>query len=162
MSMLARGMLELGCGTAPTPGYIHHDRRGHSPHVEVVHDLDKLSWPWLDAGCAEILALDVFEHLHLMPEVCNEPSAVRGARSRNASNAIFAFSPASIFRLVPFVILLRRNGSESIDWLKDFGGGNRQSSLRQDLQSRRSIRCRTPARRRRKQAHCGTVISSSR
>jgi hypothetical protein len=70
MSMLARRMLELGCGTAPTPGYIHHDRRGHSPHVEVVHDLDKLPWPWLDAGCAEILALDVFEHLHLMPEVC--------------------------------------------------------------------------------------------
>jgi hypothetical protein len=59
--------LELGCGTAPTPGYMHHDRRRHSPHIEVVHDLDMLPWPWADASHTEILGLDVFEHLHLMP-----------------------------------------------------------------------------------------------
>src|SRR5260221_6456805 len=45
-----------------------HDRRRHAPHVDVVHDLDALPWPWPDASCDEILALDVFEHLHLMPE----------------------------------------------------------------------------------------------
>jgi hypothetical protein len=28
--------LELGCGTVPTPGYVHHDRRKHSPHIDVV------------------------------------------------------------------------------------------------------------------------------
>jgi hypothetical protein len=60
--------LELGCGTLPTAGYVHHDRRRHSPHVDVVHDLNKLPWPWEDESCEEILGLDVFEHLHLMPE----------------------------------------------------------------------------------------------
>lgn len=59
--------LELGCGTAPTPGYLHHDRRRHSAHVDVVHDLDDLPWPWPDRAFEEILGLDVFEHLHLMP-----------------------------------------------------------------------------------------------
>ena len=62
--------LELGCGKAPTPGYVYHDKRRHSPHVEFAHDLDVLPWPWRDTSCEEILALDVFEHLHLMPEVC--------------------------------------------------------------------------------------------
>jgi hypothetical protein len=33
-----------------------------------VHDLDFLAWPWPDESCEELLALDVFEHLHLMPE----------------------------------------------------------------------------------------------
>jgi len=60
--------LELGCGTAPTPGYVHHDRWRHAPHVEVEHDLNVLPWPWPDGSCAEILGLDVFEHLRLMPE----------------------------------------------------------------------------------------------
>jgi len=60
--------LELGCGTAITPGYVHHDRRQHSTHIDITHDLDQLPWPWEDASCEEILALDVFEHLHLMPE----------------------------------------------------------------------------------------------
>jgi len=61
-------LLELGCGTAPTPGYVHHDRRMHAPHVDVTHDLEVVPWPWPDASCGEILGLDVFEHLHLMPE----------------------------------------------------------------------------------------------
>jgi hypothetical protein len=47
---------------------VHHDRRKHSPHIEVAHDLDVLPWPWPDGSCEEILGLDVFEHLHLMPE----------------------------------------------------------------------------------------------
>jgi hypothetical protein len=60
--------LELGCGTVPTAGYVHHDRRRHAPHVDIVHDLNELPWPWGDESCEEILGLDVFEHLHLMPE----------------------------------------------------------------------------------------------
>jgi predicted SAM-dependent methyltransferase len=40
----------------------------HSPHIDVTHDLDAVPWPWSDASCDEILGLDVFEHLHLMPE----------------------------------------------------------------------------------------------
>ncbi len=60
--------LELGCGTQPSQGYTHHDRRKHSPHVDVDHDLNSVPLPWSDASCEEVLALDVFEHLHLMPE----------------------------------------------------------------------------------------------
>lgn len=60
--------LELGCGTAPTPGFVHHDKRRHSPHIDFEHDLEQLPWPWPDGSCTEILGLDVFEHLHLMPE----------------------------------------------------------------------------------------------
>src|SRR5262245_46645576 len=60
--------IELGCGRTPTPGYIHHDRKKHAPHVDVVHDLDVLPWPWESESCDEILGLDVFEHLHRMPE----------------------------------------------------------------------------------------------
>jgi hypothetical protein len=56
--------LELGCGKAPTLGYVHHDR---AAHVDVAHDLDVLPWPWPDGAFTEILGLDVFEHLHLMP-----------------------------------------------------------------------------------------------
>lgn len=59
--------LELGCGMQPTPGYVHHDRRMHSAHVDITHNLDDLPWPWADNFFQEILALDVFEHLHLMP-----------------------------------------------------------------------------------------------
>jgi SAM-dependent methyltransferase len=59
--------LELGCGKAPTPGYLHHDLTRHSPHVDVAHDLDEMPWPWPDAAFEEVLGLDVFEHLHAMP-----------------------------------------------------------------------------------------------
>ncbi len=64
----ALGKLELGCGMSPTDGYTHHDRVLHSDHVEIAHDLNVLPWPWADNSLGEILALDVFEHLHLMPE----------------------------------------------------------------------------------------------
>lgn len=60
--------IELGCGKAPTPGYVHHDRLAHSPFIDVAHDLNQIPWPWADASLDEILGLDVFEHLHLMPE----------------------------------------------------------------------------------------------
>lgn len=60
--------LELGAGRQPTPGYIHHDKRRHSPDIDVAHDLDVLPWPWEDNSCDEILAQDVFEHLQIMPE----------------------------------------------------------------------------------------------
>jgi predicted SAM-dependent methyltransferase len=59
--------LELGCGTRPTPGYLHHDIRMHSSHVDIAHDLDVLPWPWPDMCFDEILGLDVFEHLKIMP-----------------------------------------------------------------------------------------------
>lgn len=57
--------LELGCGAAPTPGYLHHDRTVHDDWVEFAHDLEQVPWPWLADSVDEVLAVDVFEHLHL-------------------------------------------------------------------------------------------------
>lgn len=57
--------LELGCGAKPTPGYLHHDRWKHSPHIDVAWDLERLPWPPPDSAFEEILATDVFEHLRL-------------------------------------------------------------------------------------------------
>lgn len=57
--------LELGCGLQPHEGYIHHDLRRHSSHVDVAHDLDTLPWPWEDRQFVEVLAIDVMEHLNL-------------------------------------------------------------------------------------------------
>ncbi len=70
--------LELGCGTSPTPGYIHHDRIKHADYVDLAWDLRDVPWPFSpDSGVGlfpnrgsyanefidEILALDVFEHV---------------------------------------------------------------------------------------------------
>lgn len=57
--------LELGCGAAPADGYLHHDVRAHSPHVDVAHDLNETPWPWADGAFDEVLSNDVFEHLRV-------------------------------------------------------------------------------------------------
>jgi hypothetical protein len=57
--------LELGCGRKPTPGYIHHDRWVHTPHVDLAFDLNRRPWPIEIEAVDEILAIDVFEHLSL-------------------------------------------------------------------------------------------------
>src|ERR1700761_7249720 len=74
--------LELGCGMSPTPGYVHHDRIQHAPHVDLAWDLRKYPWPFATSGDSlgieskgkqkppsafldEILALDVFEHVSI-------------------------------------------------------------------------------------------------
>jgi len=57
--------LELGCGSKPTLGFVHHDRWAHDPYVDVAHALDELLWPWADGSVTDLLAIDVFEHLAL-------------------------------------------------------------------------------------------------
>lgn len=61
--------IQLGCGIRPLADYVNHDRIKHAPHVDVAHDLNILPWPWADESAAEILALDVLEHLKLDPNV---------------------------------------------------------------------------------------------
>lgn len=39
--------LELGCGVSPTPGYVHHDRVTHAPHVDLAWDLRDAPWPFV-------------------------------------------------------------------------------------------------------------------
>ena len=53
----------LGCGDENRPGWAHHDRRRHSPHVDVAHDLELRPWPWANEVAERIEALDVLEHL---------------------------------------------------------------------------------------------------
>jgi SAM-dependent methyltransferase len=53
----------------PMPDMIHHDRILHSAHVDVVHDLDVLPWPWSDGEFDHVMALDVMEHLRVDVQV---------------------------------------------------------------------------------------------
>lgn len=53
----------LGCGDEVRPGWLHHDRHYHSPHVDVAHDLEKRPWPFATGCAVRIVAQDVLEHL---------------------------------------------------------------------------------------------------
>lgn len=53
----------LGCGDELRSGWVHHDRRRHSSHVDVAHDLAERPWPWPDGAAARIEAHHVLEHL---------------------------------------------------------------------------------------------------
>lgn len=61
--------LELGSGNHPTPGYVHHDRWKHSPHVDLAFELEAIPWPLLNGSVERLLATDVFEHLKLDVQV---------------------------------------------------------------------------------------------
>lgn len=58
-------ILELGSGSVPIEGAVHHDRIKHSEWIDVAHDLDILPWIWHNDQWDEIYAIDVFEHLNL-------------------------------------------------------------------------------------------------
>lgn len=58
-------ILELGSGSLPIEGAIHHDRIKHSDWIDVAHDLDVTPWIWDNDYCDTIYAIDVFEHLNL-------------------------------------------------------------------------------------------------
>lgn len=58
-------VLELGAGSNPTPGALHHDRTVHDSYIDVAHDLNELPWPWASDRWREVWAFDVFEHLDL-------------------------------------------------------------------------------------------------
>jgi len=59
-------ILNLGAGTKPMrKGVINHDRIRHGPHIDVVHDLNVLPWPWEDNSFDHIVARSVMEHLNI-------------------------------------------------------------------------------------------------
>lgn len=61
---LGKRQLVLGCGNQPSGKAINHDIIKHRPEVDVVHDLNKLPWPWLANSFDAITARAVLEHLH--------------------------------------------------------------------------------------------------
>ena len=58
-------ILELGSGSAPIEGAVHHDRILHSDWIDVAHDLDILPWIWDNNEWDMVYAIDVFEHINL-------------------------------------------------------------------------------------------------
>lgn len=57
-------ILELGSGSAPLQGAVHHDRIKHSNWIDVAWDLQVLPWPCQNEEWDEVYAIDVFEHLN--------------------------------------------------------------------------------------------------
>ena len=56
--------LVLGCGKRLHSGATHHDFTAHSPHVDIVHDLNSLPWPFEDDQFDKVIAESVLEHLY--------------------------------------------------------------------------------------------------
>ncbi len=66
-------ILNLGAGNRIAPGAVNHDIVKHRPEIDMIWDLDKLPWPWIDNDFDEIQAISVFEHLQIsLIEACNE------------------------------------------------------------------------------------------
>ncbi|KKN48150.1 hypothetical protein LCGC14_0655940 [marine sediment metagenome] len=63
--------LNLGCGKRVLKGYINLDII-KLEGVEVVHDLNKFPYPFLDNSFDEIRANSIFEHLYNLPNVLEE------------------------------------------------------------------------------------------
>jgi len=56
-------MILLGCGDENRDGWVHVDLIQHGDHVDVVHDLNVIPWPFDDDSAQRIEANDVLEHL---------------------------------------------------------------------------------------------------
>jgi predicted SAM-dependent methyltransferase len=57
-------ILELGSGSVPLQGAVHHDRIKHSEWIDVAWDLEVIPWPCENEEWDEVYAIDVFEHLN--------------------------------------------------------------------------------------------------
>jgi predicted SAM-dependent methyltransferase len=57
-------MLELGSGSVPLQGAVHHDRIKHSEWIDLAWDLEVMPWPCENKEWDEVYAIDVFEHLN--------------------------------------------------------------------------------------------------
>ena len=58
-------ILELGSGSTPLQGAVHHDRIKHSKWIDVAWDLEVVPWPCENKEWDKIYAIDVFEHLNV-------------------------------------------------------------------------------------------------
>lgn len=55
--------LNLGSGGRPLEGYVNVDISPDAPKVNIVHDLDKMPWPFDDESIDEIVMSHCLEHL---------------------------------------------------------------------------------------------------
>jgi SAM-dependent methyltransferase len=55
--------LNLGSGGRPLPGYVNVDISPNAPNVDILHDLDKIPWPFEDDSVDEIVMSQCLEHL---------------------------------------------------------------------------------------------------
>jgi len=58
-------VLNLGAGNHPAKDAVNHDLHKYRSEIDVVHDLNRLPWPWEDNSFDLILASSVFEHLEI-------------------------------------------------------------------------------------------------
>lgn len=58
-------ILNLGCGNELIEGAINHDRVKHRSEIDIIWDLNELSWPWEDNYFDTIAARAVLEHLEI-------------------------------------------------------------------------------------------------
>lgn len=58
--------LNVGCGTDIRSGWINLDSTA-LPGVDVVHDIERLPWPFADAAFDVVLCQDVLEHTDYIP-----------------------------------------------------------------------------------------------
>lgn len=64
--------IDMGCGRDNLEGYLHLDRRFHSPHIDLAWDLNIIPYPFNDNTFSEVRMYDVFEHIDKPLEVLNE------------------------------------------------------------------------------------------
>src|SRR3989344_7832903 len=64
MDHTERKVLNLGCGKVRIPGSLGVDRVPIKDYVDVVHDLDRVPYPFADDSIDEIHFYHVLEHLH--------------------------------------------------------------------------------------------------
>jgi len=64
VNIMAKKILNIGCGKTRIPGSIGLDRVEIEKYVDVVHDLDKVPYPFKAETLDEIHMYHVLEHLH--------------------------------------------------------------------------------------------------
>jgi SAM-dependent methyltransferase len=64
-------VLDVGCGRDKLPGAVGIDRSSDTA-ADVVHDLDRLPWPFADGTFREVRCQDVIEHLQDVVAVMEE------------------------------------------------------------------------------------------
>ena len=111
--------INLGCGLQPLAGYVNVDNRP-LPGVDVVHDLDRAPWPFVDGRAEAIVALDVFEHLLDVIGAMNECRRILQMGGRLTIRGPLPESP-NLWVDVSHRRAFVEHSFDHFDWSTDFG-----------------------------------------